>query len=147
MRVVAIATGDARSEHLALLERAVIVDFIEHLPVGVIEPSAEHRDDVGVGEPLPGNPIFGKLPAACMAQPASFDLLAQIRLVRCCAAGWPVSASVPATSSSFRSSNRTRRPIFGIVALAEGPPALFVVRPGDMTGALSVAGLAADADL
>ena len=37
MRIVAIAAGDAGREHLALLERAVIVDLVEHLPVGMIE--------------------------------------------------------------------------------------------------------------
>ena len=33
--------SDTRRKHLALLERAVIVDFVLHLPVGVIEPAAE----------------------------------------------------------------------------------------------------------
>ena len=37
MRLVAIAAGDAGREHLALLERAVVVDLVEHLPVGMIE--------------------------------------------------------------------------------------------------------------
>src|SRR6516165_7672649 len=36
MRLVAVAASDAGREHLALLERAVIVDLVQHLAVGVI---------------------------------------------------------------------------------------------------------------
>jgi len=45
VRVVAIAAGDAGRKHFALLERAVIVDFILHLPIGVKEPATEPRTD------------------------------------------------------------------------------------------------------
>ena len=37
VRIVTVAAGDALGEHLALLERAVVVDLILHLPVGEIE--------------------------------------------------------------------------------------------------------------
>ena len=40
VRLVAVAAGDAGREHLALLERAVVVDLVEHLPVGMVEPAA-----------------------------------------------------------------------------------------------------------
>ena len=43
VRVVTVAAGDASGEHLALLERAVIIDLVLHLPVGVIEPARERR--------------------------------------------------------------------------------------------------------
>jgi hypothetical protein len=44
---------------------------------------------------------------------------------------------MPGHSVTFPESRQKTH--IGIVALAEGPPALFVVRPGDMTGALPVA--------
>ena len=48
MGFVAIAAGNSGREHLALLERPVIVDLIKHLPVGVIESASEGRNNVGV---------------------------------------------------------------------------------------------------
>ena len=48
VRLVAIPAGDAGREHLALLERTVIVDFIAHLSVGIVESTREWRDDVRV---------------------------------------------------------------------------------------------------
>ena len=35
VRLVAVAAGDAGREHLALLERAVVVDLVQHLAVGM----------------------------------------------------------------------------------------------------------------
>ena len=61
VRLVAIAAGDAGREHLALLERAVVVDLVEHLPVGMIEPAAERRDRVRVRQPPARQPILGEL--------------------------------------------------------------------------------------
>ena len=46
--LVAIAAGDADRKHLALLERSVVVDFVEHLPIGVIETACDRRNNVGV---------------------------------------------------------------------------------------------------
>ena len=51
VRLMAIAAGDAGREHLALLERAVVVDLVEHLPVGMIEPARKRRDRMRVGQP------------------------------------------------------------------------------------------------
>ena len=56
--VVAIATGYASREHFALLEGAVVIDLVEHLPVGGIEPSAEERYGMRIGEPLAREPIL-----------------------------------------------------------------------------------------
>jgi hypothetical protein len=41
VRLVTIAAGDAGREHLALLERAVFVDLVLHLPVGLVETAGE----------------------------------------------------------------------------------------------------------
>ncbi|MGZ9112519.1 MAG: hypothetical protein ACXW3X_15970 [Rhodoplanes sp.] len=76
VRVVAIAAGDARSKHFALLERAVIVDFVALLAVGVIEPARDRRDVVRVGQRPSGNPALGKRAAARMTEPAGLDLFA-----------------------------------------------------------------------
>jgi hypothetical protein len=51
MRLMAVAAGDAGREHLALLERSIIIDLIEHLPVGVIEPVAQWRNDMSIRKP------------------------------------------------------------------------------------------------
>ena len=76
VRLVAIAAGDAGREHLALLERAVVVDLVQHLPVGMIEPARERRDDVRVGQRPARNPVLGEFAAARVAQAAGLDLLA-----------------------------------------------------------------------
>jgi hypothetical protein len=48
MRLMAVAAGDACREHLALLERTVVENLVEHLPVGMIEPARERRDPMRV---------------------------------------------------------------------------------------------------
>src|SRR5215469_6747691 len=79
MRFMTIAAGDPGREHLALLERAIIVDLVEHLSVGLIEPVGKQRDRVRIGKRPTGDPILGKLGASRMAQAASLDLLANER--------------------------------------------------------------------
>src|SRR3954451_1189743 len=49
--LMAVAAGDPRRKHLALLERAVVVDLVLHLPVGMVEPAAERRDAMCVRKP------------------------------------------------------------------------------------------------
>jgi threonine dehydrogenase-like Zn-dependent dehydrogenase len=58
VRVVAVAAGDAPGEHLALLERAVVVDLVLHLPVGEIEAAAQRGYDMRVGQPSARNPVL-----------------------------------------------------------------------------------------
>src|SRR6266478_5010678 len=84
MGLVAIAAGHAGREHLALLERAVIVDLVEHLPVGMIETAGERRNRVRVGQRSSGEPSLGKLAAPGVAQPAGLDFYTQ--RARCAAA-------------------------------------------------------------
>ena len=50
VRVVAVRTGDARLEHAALQERAVFVDLVEDLAVGMIEAGIEQVGHVGIEE-------------------------------------------------------------------------------------------------
>jgi len=73
MRLVAIAAGHACRKHLALLKRAVIVDFVEHLSVGVIEAAGQIGDQVGVGQWQPWYPVLGELCASRMTQAAGLD--------------------------------------------------------------------------
>src|SRR5262245_38677155 len=77
MRLVAIAAGHARREHLALLERAVVVDLVPHLPVGVVKTVAYRRDHMCVGQPSTRNPCFGGLAAASVTKAAGLDLRSQ----------------------------------------------------------------------
>ena len=48
VRLVAVAAGNARGKHLALLERAVVVDLVAHLPVRFVETAGKRRDRVRV---------------------------------------------------------------------------------------------------
>ena len=130
VRLVAIAAGDAGREHLALLERAVVVDLVAHLPVGIIEPAGERRDHVGVREPAARHPVLGKFAAARVAQAAGLDLLANEgrREVALRVAGARIAAphDIPALVES------NEQPHFRVFALAERPPALLRACPADM---------------
>ena len=77
VRIVAIAAADAGSEHLALLERAVVVDLVQHLSIGLVKALRQRRHRVGIGQPAARDPGFGKLGASGVTKPASLDLLAQ----------------------------------------------------------------------
>ncbi len=145
MRIVAVGAGDALREHLALLERTVIVDLILHLPIGEIEPMRQRRDDMGVGKPIAGNPVLRNLAAARVAEAAGLDLLAKRR-------GRIVARHV--------SCRRIRRPadVRALVEIDQEPlrvafartgprRALMRMRPSNVLGPLPVASLAADADL
>ena len=144
VRIVAVAAGDALGEHLALLERAVIVDFILHLPVGEIEAAGERRDDMRVRQPLAGDPILRDRPAAGVAEAAGLDLLAQDRRRRGAPGVAGRSVDRPAGVLALVEIDDQA---FGVAGLVVRAPAGMGVRPGDMRRALAVAGLAADADL
>src|SRR5262249_13184876 len=127
------------------LERAVIVALVAHLPVGMIEPARQPRDDVRVGQRAAGNPILGKLAAARMAQAAGLDLLAQ---------GGGRDAALPVAGARIDRPGDVlplveagRQPFRRVLRSAERTPALLVARPGNVPRSLAVAGLAADADL
>src|SRR5262249_24231423 len=143
--LVAIAAGDAGREHLALLERAVIVDLVAHLTVGMIEPARARGGDVGVRQRAAGHPILGKCAAAGVTAAAGLDLLAH-------RGGRGIAPSVagrwvdpPADTGPLIEG--TDEPLPRVVVSAEGPPALPRARPSDVARALPVTGLAADADL
>src|SRR5262249_27401062 len=145
VRLVAVAAGDAGREHLALLERAVIVDLVLHLAIGVIEPAREGRDQMRVRKPPPGNPVLGELAATRMAKSAGLDLLAQQRRGEV-AGGVPrLWIASPDDIAPFVETNQ--QTLRRMLTLTERPPALLGARPGDVSGALAMAGLAADADL
>src|SRR5262249_29654488 len=100
---------------------------------------------MGVREPPPGNPVLGELAATRMAKPAGLDLLAQQRRGEV-AGGVPrLRIASPDDIAPFVETNDEALP--RVVISAEGPPALLRARPGDVSGALVMAGLAADADL
>jgi hypothetical protein len=77
VRFMTVAAGNTGREHFTLFERSVIVDFILHLPVRIIKPAAKGRDNVRVGQPLSGSPIFRERATARVAKSAGLDLLAQ----------------------------------------------------------------------
>src|SRR5712671_3212624 len=145
MRLMAIAAGDAGCEHLALLERPVIVDLVEHLPVSMIAPRCQRRDDVRVGKPSAWHPILGKTGSARMAQAASLNLLAQRggREAPCGVAGPRIDR--PCDVAPFV--ERNEQPLARVFDLAERPPASLPLRPVDVARPLPVTALTADADL
>src|SRR5262249_8746299 len=145
VRLVAVAAGDAGREHLALLERAVIVDLVLHLAVGVIEPAREGRDQMGVRKPPPGNPVLGELAAAGLAKPAGLALLAQKRGREVAGSVSRLRVAPPDDIAPFVETNQ--QPLRRMLTFTERPPALLGARPSNVSGALAMAGLAADADL
>src|SRR3954447_5770147 len=145
VRLVAVAAGDARREHLALLERTVVENLVEHLPVGMVEPAGERRDPMRVRQPSAGDPILRERATTRVTQPAGLHLLAQHRrgegVGRVPYAGVDRPDTIPPLVEANQQAHGW---VFGF---AEGPPALTLAGPGDMARALAVAGLAADADL
>ena len=130
VRLVAIAAGDAGREHLALLERAVIVDLVEHLPVGVIEPAPERRDHVGVGQRAARDPVLRERAAAGVAEAAGLDLLANER--RREVARGVAGPRIDRPRDIAPLVEADGEPHARIVGLAERPPALPLARPSHM---------------
>src|SRR5262249_32794404 len=145
VRLVAIAAGDAGREHLALLERAVVVDLVAHLSVGLVQPARERRDGVGVGEPAAGRPIPGEFAAARVAEAAGLDLLAHQRRGEVARGISRVAVDAPEDVAPFVEASE--QALLRVFILAERPPAPLLVHPRDVARALAVTGLAADADL
>src|SRR5262249_40099521 len=132
------------SEHPALLERAVVVDLVEHLPIGMIEPAGKRRDDMRVGEPAARDPILREFGAARMASAAGLDLGTQRSGRAAARGGGSLGVGHPGRVASL--GEALQEPHGWIVALAERPPALLRSRPRDVSRALSVTRLAAHAD-
>ena len=145
VRLVTIAAGDAGREHLALLERAVVVDLVQHLPVGTVEPARERRDGMRVRERAPRHPRLGKLAAARVTQAAGLDLLAHERGRDVPARVARVRIDRPDDTVAFVEPDQ--QTLARIIALAERPPALLRPGPAGVPGPLSMTRLAAHADL
>ena len=144
---MAIAAGHARGEHLALLERRIVVGLLHvaDLSVGMIGFAGQRRDGMGVGQPAAGDPILVEGGAARMAQAAGLDLLAKRR--RRDAALRRPGPRVDRPGHTVPLVEVDKQSLAAIFRLAERPPAFPGLRPADMPGPLPMAGLAADADL
>src|SRR5262245_14725870 len=145
MGPVAIAAGNAGCEHFALLKRAVVVDLIEHLPVGLIKAPANRRNGVCLRQPLTREPAFRKLTTTRMTQTARLRLFAQAK--------GQLAARRIATSLINRPVNvatlveANRKPLHRIFSLTKWPPTRPPIGPADVLGARAMARLTADADL
>ena len=144
VRLVAVAAGDAGRKHPALLERAVVVDLVAHLPVGVIVPARERRDHVRVGKPPAWNPVLGESGASRVAEAAGLDLLAQQR--RREVARRIARARTDRPGDVAPLGEPDQQPHVRVFALAERPPALLRACPADVSRTLSMTCLAAHAD-
>jgi hypothetical protein len=78
MGLVTIAAGYSGSKHFTLLEGTVIIDFIQHLAVNVVQTTGQWRYDVSVGQPSPRYPILRELASPGVTQPARFYFFAQL---------------------------------------------------------------------
>ena len=74
MRVVAVGAGHALRVHPALQERAVVVDLVAHLAVGVVEAGSSSEARKPSPKRLAGVPCVGDLAAARVAARAGLDL-------------------------------------------------------------------------
>src|SRR5512144_1390949 len=144
---MAIAASDPLREHLALLERLIVIGLFDvaYLPVGKKELALERRYPMRIGQPAARHPILGEHAAPRVAETAGFNLGTQER--RRHAALWLASLRIlrPRDVRAFVESNH--KPLRPVLALAERPPACLIVRPCDMARARPVTGLATDADL
>src|SRR5215471_21689198 len=144
MWLVAIAAGDAGCKHLTLLERAVIIDFVKHLSVGVIEAAGEHRNSVSVRQRLPRNPVFRKLPASRMAQPAG--LILPTCFLRAGTALRIAGLRIGTPSHSVSLVQEGNKPLQRVIILYQRPRVPLTTRPANVPRTFTVASLAADAD-
>src|ERR1700730_970973 len=142
MGFVAIAAGHAGIKHLALPERAVIVDLVEHLPVGMVKPSGEEGDGVSVGQWLSRDPVFRKFAASGMAEAAGLDLPA--RHCRRDTALRIAGLGIGLPGNAVPLVQEDGEPFARIFVLSK--PAPLAVGPIDVSGAFAVARLATDAD-
>src|SRR5580700_3872045 len=142
MRFVAVAAGHPGRKHLALLERAVIVDFVEHLPVGMIEPASDNGDHVRVGQGLSWNPVLREFSASRVAEPAGLDLPA--RQGRSDIAMWIAGFGIRLPGNAVPLVQKDGKPFARIFVFSKPLP--LAVSPLDVSGAFAVAGLATDAD-
>ena len=67
MGVMTVTAGDTGGKHLALLERAIVIDLVAHLPVRMVEPGSEEGDGVRVGQGLARRPVLGKFTTSRVA--------------------------------------------------------------------------------
>ena len=146
VRLVAVAAGDAGREHLALLERAVVVDLVaasarrhcrararaarRHACPTAIDPAPNPR------KTRRGARDTGRRSRPPCARGAGVTLRRALPVVRIDRPGDIVALVEPNEQTLAR-----------VIALAERPPALLRPRPADVPRPLSVTGLAADADL
>src|SRR5262249_24777495 len=92
-------------------------------------------------KPPPGSPRPRDLAATRMAKPACLDLLAQQRRGEV-AGGVPcLRIASPYDIAPFVEANDEA--LLWVVVFAKGPPASLGARPGDVSGALAMAGRAA----
>src|SRR4051794_20999532 len=122
VRLVTIAASDAGREHPALLERAVVVDLVHHLPVSTVEPARERRDGMRIRERAPWRPLLGKLAAARVTQAAGLDLLAHERRRDVPAPVARVRIDRPGDTIALVEPDQ--QTLARVIALAERPPAL-----------------------
>src|SRR6478672_6612904 len=147
MRIVTVATGHTRREHLALLERQVVVELFDvaHLTVGVGQIAVHRRRQMCVRQRLPGDPFFRELRAPCVTQTARFHFLA--RTQRHAVALWHPCLVVLRPGCAGSLVELHDKPLRSVLLLAPGPPAFSILCPCDVTGAGTMTRLTADADL
>ncbi|CEG08409.1 hypothetical protein BN961_01824 [Afipia felis] len=146
VRLVTIAAGDTGGKHPALLERRVIVRFLDiaDLAVGMICDARQRFDHMGLRQRLSGYPVFKETGAARVAEPASLNFFAQ--RWRPCGALGASGLWVYRPGDALMFVKPHQQSLAGILALTKRPPVPLIARPGGMARALPMTGFAADTD-
>ena len=135
MRLVAVRTRDALRVHLALHERAPVVDLVAHLAVVPVQPVVEQREPVRVQRRPAVDVVVRQAARAAMAAGAHFDLARALpRRAALGVAG--LRHGRPGHAAPLV--QRDGEPLVGV----ERAPVRPFLRPGHVVGARPVARLA-----
>ena len=138
VRVMAIGAGDTHGEHPALQEGAVLVVLLLDLSVREIDSPGQQARDRAVEQRMAVGEARGNLMPPGMAEPASLNL--GIRRARRCARRRPNGQVLhPAPAAAVGQVGN--KALAGIVGRRLG------FRPGDVTRARAMTGLAGHVDL
>jgi hypothetical protein len=74
MRFVAVTARHSGTIHLALQKRAIDIDFILHLAIGMVQTGVEEAWQMGLHERPSRKIVLGEQTAAGVAVGAQFDL-------------------------------------------------------------------------
>src|SRR5262245_32235009 len=127
---MAITAGHAGGEHFALFERAIVVDLVQHLPIGLVETPRNGGNGVCIRQPFTWPPILRKLATPGMTQPTGLSLLAQAEGQLAARGVAGPCINWPGNVATFIEANH--KPFARIVRTRPWPPTLSAVCPTEV---------------